>query len=98
MELQEIMTQLYEHFEFIVVIACLGVGYLIKTSFDNIPNKYIPLIVAIIGAIVHVCVKGLSIESIVYGMATGLVATGLHQAYTRSLDCSKEENPKLNVK
>ena len=32
-----------------VVLGCCGIGYVIKTSFDFIPNKYIPFIMAVLG-------------------------------------------------
>ena len=47
--------------EFIVIITlafCLGVGYVIKTSLDFIPNKYIPLIIGIIGVVFNAFVSG----------------------------------------
>ena len=56
-----------ETFVAVVMIACLIVGYIIKTSLDFIPNKYIPTILAIFGAIVNVAVSGVGIESVVYG-------------------------------
>lgn len=82
---------LTEHFAVVVVIACLIVGYIIKTSFDKIPNKYIPTILAVLGAILNVIVGGISLESIVYGAFMGLTSTGLHQAFTRFVEGTKEE-------
>ena len=42
---------LTENFVVVVLVACLVVGYIIKTSFSFVPNKYIPTILAVIGAI-----------------------------------------------
>ena len=79
-------SQLSQYFVALVLIACLIVGYLIKKSFDMIPNKYIPTILAVLGAALNVLVKGPSVESIVYGALTGLASTGLHQAFTRFIE------------
>ena len=75
-----------DYFVGIVLVACLIVGYIIKTSFDKIPNKYIPTILAVLGAVLNAVVSGLSVESVVYGALTGLASTGLHQAFTRLIE------------
>lgn len=75
-----------EYFVAVVLVACLILGYIIKTSFDKIPNKYIPTILAVLGAILNAVVSGLSVESVVYGALTGLASTGLHQAFTRFIE------------
>ncbi len=79
-------TQLTQYFVLVVMIACLVVGYVIKTSFDKIPNKYIPTILAVIGAVLNAVVSGASVESVVYGALMGLASTGLHQAFTRFVE------------
>ena len=83
-------TQLTQYFVLVVMVACLVVGYIIKTSFDRVPNKYIPTILAVIGAVLNMIVSGMSVESIVYGALMGLASTGLHQAFTRFVDGEKE--------
>lgn len=79
-------SQLTQYFVLVVMIACLVVGYIIKTSFDKIPNKYIPTILAVIGAVLNAVVSGASVESVVYGALMGLASTGLHQAFTRFVE------------
>lgn len=83
-------TQLTQYFVLVVMVACLVVGYIIKTSFDKVPNKYIPTILAVIGAVLNMIVSGMSVESIVYGALMGLASTGLHQAFTRFVEGEKE--------
>lgn len=83
-------TQLTQYFVLVVMIACLVVGYIIKTSFDRVPNKYIPTILAAIGAVLNMTVSGLSVESVVYGALMGLASTGLHQAFTRFVEGERE--------
>lgn len=84
-------SQLTQYFVLVVMIACLVVGYIIKTSFDKIPNKYIPTILAAIGAVLNMIVSGLSVESVVYGALMGLASTGLHQAFTRFVEGERED-------
>lgn len=80
------LTSLSEYFVLVVVVACLVVGYIIKTSFNFIPNKYIPTILALLGAVLNPIVSGLSVESIVYGALMGLASTGMHQAFTKFIN------------
>lgn len=84
-------TQLTQYFVLVVMVACLVVGYIIKTSFDMIPNKYIPTILAVIGAVLNAIVSGVSVNSIVYGALMGLASTGLHQAFTRFIEGEEKE-------
>ena len=78
-----------QHFVAVVVLACLEVGYLLKHVFTKFPNKYIPAVLAIIGAVANTLGSGVSIESAVYGAAMGLCSTGLHQLFKSFI-----ENPK----
>lgn len=66
-----------------VMVACLVVGYIIKhaTFLKWIPNDDIPIILAIVGAILNPIVNGLYVETIVYGAMMGLASTGLHQSF-----------------
>lgn len=79
-------TMLTEYFVLVVVVACLILGYIIKTSLNFIPNKYIPTILAVFGAILNPMVSGISVETIVYGALMGLASTGMHQAFTRFIE------------
>lgn len=83
-------SQLTQYFVLVVMIACLVVGYIVKTSFDFVPNKYIPTILAVVGAVLNAVVSGMSVESVVYGALMGLASTGLHQAFTRFVEGEKE--------
>lgn len=82
-------TLLTENFVFVVLVGCLVVGYIIKTSFTIIPNKYIPAILAILGAILNVLISGIGVETIIYGAVTGLASTGLHQAFKNFIEAKK---------
>lgn len=84
-------TILTDNFTVVVVVACLIVGYLIKTAFDFIPNKYIPTILAVIGATLNAFVLGPSVDAVVYGALMGLSSTGMHQAFTKFIETDTNE-------
>ena len=87
----DFVTMFTDHFVLVVMVACLVVGYIIKhaTLLRWIPNDDIPVVLAILGAIVNTIIGGLSIESIVYGALMGLASTGLHQAFKQFIEKSK---------
>ena len=87
----DFVTIFTDHFVLVVMVACLVVGYIIKhaTFLKWIPNDDIPIVLAILGAIVNTIVGGLSIDSIVYGALMGLASTGLHQAFKQFIEKSK---------
>ena len=84
-------TTLTDYFVLVVLVACLVAGYIIKTSFDMIPNKYIPTILAVLGAVLNAIVSGVSVETIVYGALMGLASTGMHQAFTKFVENNESE-------
>lgn len=67
--------------QFIVVAVmaiCLCLGYVIKHSITVIPNKYIPLIMAVLGVILNVWMNAWTFtpEILLGGLASGLASTG----------------------
>lgn len=80
------MDFLTQYYIPIVLVACLVVGYLMK-KFMPTDNKWIPLTVTILGAVLG-CIanKGISLESVVAGAVSGLASTGLHQLFTQFID------------
>ena len=84
-------TELTKYFVLVVLVACLIVGYILKTSFESFPNKCIPTVLAFIGMVLNLAVSGLSVESAVYGALMGLASTGMHQAFTRFVEGKNEE-------
>lgn len=87
------LSMLNEYLVLVVVGICLCVGYVIKHSLDFIPNKYIPLIMLILGTIINILINLNNINAgvILGGMLSGLASTGLHQAFTKLIG-SGEEN------
>ena len=78
------LSVLSEYLVVAVVGICLCVGYVIKTSLDFIPNKYIPLIMLVLGTITNILMNlgnGINASVILGGMLSGLASTGLHQVF-----------------
>lgn len=66
----------------VVVGVCLCVGYVIKTSLDFVPNKYIPLIMMWLGLLTNLAITPqVSVDVALGGMFSGLISTGLHQVF-----------------
>lgn len=84
-------STLVDYFSLLTMIACLCVGYVIKTSFDTIPNKYIPTILAIFGAILNPIISGLTPENVIYGALMGLASTGMHQAFKQFIEHNSDD-------
>lgn len=79
---------LTQYFSIIVVGICLCIGYVIKNSLDFIPNKYIPLIMLILGTAINLLINinNINAEIILVGMFSGLASTGLHQVFTQLIN------------
>ena len=73
----------------IVVGICLCVGYLIKHTIPTEKvNRFIPLIVTVLGVFVNVWLNGFTItpEILLGGLASGLASTGLHQLFKQFIE------------
>ena len=77
------LSVLTQYISVIVVGICLCVGYVIKNSLDFIPNKYIPLIMLVLGTVINVLMNltGINAEVILTGMFSGLASTGLYEMF-----------------
>lgn len=74
-----------------VLLTCLFVGWMIKHC-TPMPNKYIPLIVMILGMLLAVWVKmEITLDVLLAGMASGLGSTGLHQLVDKMVRGQDEE-------
>lgn len=75
------INELSQYLVIVIIGLCCCVGYIIKTSLDFIPNKYIPLILACIGVIANICLNhSVTVEIVLGGMLSGLASTGFHEA------------------
>lgn len=72
------MEILSQYVVVIVMAICLAIGYIIKQSLSFIPNKYIPLIMAVLGVLINVWINGwvLTPQVLLGGLASGLASTG----------------------
>lgn len=78
----EFINELLSEYVVLVVLGiCLSVGYIIKHSFNFIPNRYIPLIMGVLGVILNVWINAWAFtpEILLGGLASGLASTGAHQ-------------------
>ena len=83
---------LTEYFVPIVAAVCLIIGYLIKTC-TPITNKYIPLILVIVGVAANIFNIGtFNLTVFIGGAFTGLAATGLHSAFRHLVEGSGDED------
>lgn len=80
------MEFITEYFIPIVLVACLIVGYIMKNFLPS-DNRWIPLTLAVLGAVLG-CVanKSIDLDSVVAGAMSGLSAVGLHQAFKQFID------------
>ncbi len=85
------ITVLLNYVNIVVLGICLCVGFVIKNSLDFIPNKYIPLIMLILGTITNILINinGINAEVILGGMISGLASTGLYEMFRNLIN--KEE-------
>ncbi len=87
--------ELLSRYVVIVVLAiCLCIGYIIKHSISFIPNKFIPLILAVIGTILNIWINGwtFSPEILLGGLASGLASTGAFEM-VRNIAGSENTEP-----
>lgn len=76
----------------VIVGICLCIGFILKNlvTTDKI-NKFIPLIVAVIGVVVNVWLNAWTVtpEILLSGMFSGLASTGMHQLFKQFIEKSE---------
>ena len=77
------MEALSEYIVVIVMAICLAVGYIIK-HFLPMDNKWIPLIMGVLGIVINIWVSGWAFtpQILLGGLASGLAATGAFELIT----------------
>ena len=82
------LTFLTQYIVLVVLGICLCVGYVIKTSITVIPNKYIPLIMLILGTIINalININHITADIILAVMISGLASTGLYEAFRNLIE------------
>ena len=85
------VSMLTEYFVPVAAAVCLIIGYIIKQC-TPITNKYIPVILAVIGVAANVFNAGtFTLEVFIGGSFTVLAATGLHSAFRHLIEGSGDE-------
>ena len=73
----------------VIVGICLCIGFILKNlvTTDKI-NKFIPLIVAVIGVVVNAWLNTWAVtpEILLSGMFSGLASTGMHQLFKQFIE------------
>jgi len=64
------------------------VGFIIKHSFDFIPNKYIPVIVGLLGLAINIVsnLSAITPAVILTGLFSGLAATGAYEMFKNLIE------------
>lgn len=64
-----------------IMALCLVLGFIIKLWIKDVDNRWIPTIVAVVGAGAAILMNldAVTIDVIVGGAVSGLASTGLHQ-------------------
>lgn len=83
------MEFLKDYIVLLVVGICLCIGYVIKNIVptDKV-NKFIPLIVAVLGVLLNVWVNGFAFtpEILLGGLVSGLASTGLYELFKNFIE------------
>jgi hypothetical protein len=90
----DIMEILSQYVVLVVVGICFAIGYVIKNSLSFIPNKYIPLIMAVLGVMLNVWLNKWTFtpEILLGGLASGLASTGAFELVRNIKGGGKDEN------
>ena len=75
----------------VILGTCLAVGFILKNIVTtDAVNRYIPLIVAVIGVALNVWINNTFTAEVLFGgLVSGLASTGLHQIFKQFIENSK---------
>ena len=69
----------------VIMLICLTIGYVVK-QINFIPNKYIPLIMFILGSVFGFVTNGFSFNSFVSGAVSGVASTGFYELFAQLIE------------
>lgn len=78
------LSILTDYINVIILGICLCVGYIIKNIIPTDKfNKYIPLIVGVLGMILAIInnINNVILEPVLMGLLSGLASTGLYETF-----------------
>lgn len=92
--MEEFLVFVQQYAVFPIALICYFIGYIIKHFVPKMPNKYIPLILAIVGVLLNLAFNNFTftVQILVTGAASGLVATGSFEMIRNLIDKEKEKN------
>ena len=83
------MDFLNDYVVVVVVAICLCVVYVLKNivATDKV-NKFIPLIMAVLGVVLNMWLNGFAFspEILLGGLVSGLASTGMHQVFKQFIE------------
>ena len=92
--MEEFLVFVQQYAVFPIALICYFVGYIIKHFVPKMPNKYIPLILAIVGMLLNLAFNNFTftVQILVTGAASGLVETGSFEMIRNLVEKEKEKN------
>lgn len=80
----------------VVAALCWCIGYIIRRLFNDKINRFIPLIVGVLGVFFNVWLSSwhISPEIILGGLASGLASTGANELFKHLFPVEEGENVK----
>ena len=96
--MEEFLVFVQQYAVFPIALICYFVGYIIKHFVPKMPNKYIPLILAIVGVLLNLAFNNFTftVQILVTGAASGLVATGSFEMIRNLIDKKKDKEKNKN--
>lgn len=89
----EFLTMFEEYFVIIIIGICMCIGYVLKNlvTTDKI-NKFIPLIMAVVGIFLNLWISSWQItpEVLLGGLVSGLASTGTYEAIKNVINTVKK--------
>lgn len=88
------ITFLTEYAVPIIVGICLCIGYILKNVITSEKvNKFIPLIMGVIGVAINIWIHmAFTPEILLGGLFSGLASTGLHQIFKNLIEYKNDKN------
>lgn len=90
------LLYLLESINLAVLGICLCVGFVIKQCLHGIDNRYIPLIMLVLGTALSISANwgSITLDVILGGMISGLASTGLYETFRNLIKGGTEKNRK----
>lgn len=76
----------------IIVLICLTIGFVIK-KLEYVPNKFIPLIMFVLGSIFGFITHGWNFDAFVMGAVSGVASTGMYELFKQLIEKGDKDDP-----